>query len=189
MTAAGRFLSMALVATLALAACVTPPVTPPVETPIVPTTVTPTTTPEVTPVTTPPVEEFVATEELKKRTFDEVQAVIDSLDTIIAAGDYARWLDFLTADYVGSRSSEAFLKDASSAAVLKKNNIELKTLGDYFQNVVVRSHLHATLADITFVDATHVKAYTRIQGKLYILYYLVHEDGRWKIGVLPTGET
>lgn len=191
MTAAGRFLAMLGAATLALAACVTPAVTPPVDT-TTPVTVQPTQNPVTQPVDTPPADapkEFVATEDLRKKTFDEVQAVIEALDRIIAASDYDGWLGYLTADYVASRSSAEFLKDASSAAVLKKNGVELKTLKDYFQNVVVRSHLQATLADITFVDATHVKAYTRIQNKLYILYYLVHEDERWKIGVLPTGET
>jgi hypothetical protein len=133
-------------------------------------------------------QEFVATEELKKKTFEEVQAVIVALDRIIAAADYRQWLSFLTAEYVGSRSNAGFLKEASDAAVLKKNGIVLRSLEDYFNDVVVRSHLQGTLNDVTFVDATHVKAYTRIQGTLYILYYLVSEDGRWKIGVPPTGE-
>jgi hypothetical protein len=136
-----------------------------------------------------PEEPFVATEELKKRTFDEVQAVIDDLEAIIASSDYDRWLGYLTADYIASRSSEDFLRSASEAGVLKKAGIELKSLRDYFVNVVVRSHFQATLADITFVDADRVKAYTRVQGTLYILYYLVHEDGRWKIGVQPSGDT
>ncbi len=131
---------------------------------------------------------FVATDELKKKTFDEVQAVIVALDRIIADADYSQWLSFLTTDYVRSRSSPEFLTEASSAAVLQKNGIVLHTMEDYFNIVVVRSHLQGKLNDIMFVDADHVKAYTRIQGKLYILYYLVREDDRWKIGVLPTEE-
>ena len=50
----------------------------------------------------PPAEHFVATEELYKKTFDEVQAVIADLTRIIADGDYSQWLSYLTADYVGS---------------------------------------------------------------------------------------
>jgi hypothetical protein len=133
--------------------------------------------------------QFVATEELKKKTFDEVSQIIDSLDHIIAQSDYETWLGFLTKDYVDSRSSDTFLRQASDSAVLRKSGKVLRTLRDYFENVVVQSRERTTLADITFVDATHVKAYTRIQGTLYILYYLVREDGRWKIGVLPTGES
>jgi len=50
--------------------------------------------------------------------------------------------------------------------------------------VVVRSRLQATLDDITFVDETHVKAITIIQGTEVILYYLVREDGGWKVGIM-----
>lgn len=135
-----------------------------------------------------PKAEFVATEELKRKTFDEVQNVIDALERIIAAGDYDQWLSYLTGDYTRSRSSAAFLAEASKAPVLKRDGIVLMTLKDYFANVVVRSHMEAALDDITFVDETHVKAYTRVQGTSAILYYLVREDGRWKIGVRPSGE-
>ncbi len=132
---------------------------------------------------------FVATDELKKKTFDEVQDVIEALDHIIAQGDYDTWLKFLTADYIESRSSKAFLREASDAPILRKSGTTLGSLKDYFEKVVVQSRQQATLNEITFVDATHVKAYTRIQGSLYILYYLVREDGIWKIGVLPSGES
>jgi hypothetical protein len=132
---------------------------------------------------------FVATEALRKKTFDEVSQVIDDLDGIIARSDFDQWRSYLTDDYARSRGSPDFLAKASSAAVLKKNGIVLKNLKDYFDDVVVRSRQQVTLSDIEFVDATHVKAYTRVQGTLYILYYLVHEDDRWKIGVLPSGES
>lgn len=133
--------------------------------------------------------EFVATEELKKKTFEEVAEVIDALDRIIADGDYSQWLGFLTDEYARSRSSDAFLAAASEAAVLEKNGIVLRTLRDYFDNVVVRSRVQAKLDDIIFVDETHVKAYTRVQGKLYILYYLVRECDWWEIGIPPGGES
>jgi len=134
----------------------------------------------------PSAQEFVATEELYKKTFDEVQAVISELTRIISEDDYAQWLTYLTSDYVGKTGSPAFLDEASQAGVLKKNGIVLTSLQDYFNNVVVRSRLQAKLEDINFVDATHVKAITRIQGAPVILYYLVHEEGRWKVGILPS---
>ncbi len=132
-------------------------------------------------------QEFVATQELYKKTFDEVQATIDTLTKLISAGDYDSWLQYLTADYVQETGSAKSLSDASNSGVLKKNGIVLKNLKDYFNNVVVRSHLQATLSEIQFVDATHVKALTQIQGTSVILYYLVHEGGRWKVGLRPTG--
>ena len=133
----------------------------------------------------PAANQFVATEELYKKTFNEVQDVIAELTRIIAEGDYAQWLTYLTTDYVGRTGSAAFLDEASQAGVLKKNGIVLTSLQDYFNNVVVRSRLQAKLEDINFVDATHVKAVTRIQGAPVILYYLVQEEGRWKVGILP----
>jgi hypothetical protein len=134
----------------------------------------------------PPAEQFVATEELYEKTFNEVQAVIAELTRIIAEGDYSQWLTYLTTDYVRTTSSPAFLDEASQAGILKKNGIVLSSLQDYFDNVVVRSRLQAKLEDINFVDATHVKAITRIQGAPVILYYLVQEEGRWKVGILPS---
>ena len=112
-------------------------------------------------------------------------AVIADLTRIIAEGDYPQWLSYLTADYEGKTGSAAFLEEASQAGVLKKNGIVLTSLRDYFNNVVVRSRQQATLEDINFVDETHVKAIARIQGTPVILYYLVREDGRWKVGILP----
>jgi hypothetical protein len=133
-------------------------------------------------------KEFVASKELYQKTFNEVQAVIAALTKIISERDYAQWLTYLTTDYVSTTGSKEFLAEASQSGVLKKNGIVLKNLEDYFNNVVVRSRLQARLEDINFVDVTHVKAVTRIQGSPVILYYLVQEEGRWKVGILP-GET
>ena len=138
---------------------------------------------------TPPEHDFVASEELYRATFRDVQDVVAAITRIIAAGDYDGWLSYLTEDYVASRSSAEFLADASNAAVLKKNGIVLKSLRDYFSNVVVRSHLQATLDDIQFLDETHVKALALVQGTPVILYYLVQENGRWKIGLKHAGQS
>jgi hypothetical protein len=200
MNAGGRPLGVLVLVALCLASCVThppqntaptvPPATPDQQqtTPDTQPTVPPT-TPEATnpPETGQQAAEFVATEELYKKTFSEVQATIDALTGIIAAADYASWLGYLTADYVQTTGSAAALAQASSSGVLKKSGIVLKSLKDYFDNVVVKSHLQASLSEIQFVDATHVKALTQIQGTSVILYYLVHEGGRWKVGLRPTG--
>ncbi len=131
---------------------------------------------------------YVPTEEQYLKTFHEVQDVIAALTKIIAAGDYDGWTQYLTGEYIASRSSAEFLQDASSAPILKKNGIVLKTLRDYFDNVVVRSRLQATLDDIQFLDETHVKAIGAVQGTPVILYYLVSEGGRWKVGIRGSGD-
>lgn len=132
---------------------------------------------------------FVASEELYRRTFREVQEVVQAITNLVSTGDYDGWLSYLTEEYVTSRSSAAFLADASKAPVLRKNGIVLRDLKDYFNNVVVQSHLQATLDDIQFLDETHVKAIALVQDTPVILYYLVREDGRWKVGLKQAGQS
>jgi hypothetical protein len=190
---------MLVLAVLCLGACLTRPPqngtpTNPPETPdqqqVVPDTQqTVLTPPDATtpPDTAPQGQEFVATKELYQKTFDEVQATIDALTKIIAGADYDGWLGYLTTEYVQATGSASNLAQASNSGVLKKGGVVLKSLKDYFDNVVVASHLQASLSEIQFVDATHVKALTQIQGTSVIFYYLVHEGGRWKVGLRPTG--
>lgn len=131
-------------------------------------------------------KEFVVTPELYNKTFDEVKTVIAALTSLISAQDYEGWRSYLTADYMAQTSDPEFLDKASRSGVLQKSGIVLHTLKDYFENVVVRSRVQAALTDINFVDATHVKALTVVDGRPVILYYLVREDGRWKVGIWPT---
>jgi hypothetical protein len=196
MEAGGRLLGVLLGTAVLAAACASPPARPPRETPAETAAPATTTQPKndtgtaTTPATTtnPGTGEFVASEELYRKTFREVQDVVAAITKIIAAGDYDGWKGYLTEEYVQSRSSAAFLADASNAAVLKKSGIVLKSLRDYFDNVVVRSRLQATLDDIQFLDESHVKAIALVQGTPVILYYLVQENGRWKIGTRAPGD-
>ncbi|HTO21713.1 MAG TPA: hypothetical protein VMQ10_04480 [Spirochaetia bacterium] len=191
MEAAGRLLGV-LLGTAVLAACVSPPARPPKETPA--STQAATTQPSTggTPGTDSSATSgatYVPTEEQYLKTFGEVQEVIAELTKIIAAGDYDGWTGYLTGEYIESRSSPRFLADASNAPILKKNGIVLRSLRDYFDYVVVRSRLQATLDDIQFLDETHVKAIGAVQGTNVILYYLVHEGGRWKVGTRGSGDS
>lgn len=129
-------------------------------------------------------DEFVVTEELYRRTFDEIARVIAELDGIIRERDYDAWVARLSREYIGRTSSREFLDEASKSARLSAGKIVLQSLKDYFVNVVVQSRLLATLDQILFVDAANVKAMTVVSGESYILYWLVREDGRWKIGVV-----
>jgi hypothetical protein len=178
MKAGGRFLVMLVSATLGFGACATEARKEVAET----ADQAPQGAVQGTPATAQP--EFVATEELYRRTFREVQDVISELTRIITEADYDQWLTHLTEGYVKTTGSPAFLADVSRSGVLKKSGIVLHTLKDYFENVVVRSRLQATLDDITFVDEDHVKAITIIQGSEVILYYLVREEGSWKVGIM-----
>jgi hypothetical protein len=183
MITGGRHLVILVLVAPLLFACATRPATTPGD-PVPPEKHTP----QVRPADNPTTTGFVVSEEYYRTTFAEVQDVIAALTRIITAGDFDGWLGYLSEDYVQTTSSPAFLAAASSSGVLKKNGIVLHRLRDYFDNVVVRSRIQATLDDIKFVDATHVKAITEIQGSSVILYYLEREDGRWKVAVLRAGQ-
>jgi hypothetical protein len=183
MEAAGRPFRVLLCAAVLVVSCVSQPtqtVQPPPDQ----------AKPKGNPDTTAPAEgSFVASDELYRKTFREVQEVVQAITNLVSTGDYDGWLSYLTEDYLASRSSTAFLADASKAPVLKKNGIVLRSLRDYFNNVVVQSHLQATLDDIQFIDETHVKAIALVQGTPVILYYLVSEGGRWKVGLKQAGQS
>ena len=166
--------------TLALLSCASEPVPPaPVE------------QPAAAPVTAPvpgtgggePAQEFKVTEEVYQKTFEEIEGVIAELNAIIRARDFARWEKRLTAAYRERTSSPAYLAEVSQSAALKKNGVTLRSLADYFNQVVVPSRSSVKLDELAFVDATHVKAITVIQEEPYILYWLVREDGTWNIGI------
>jgi hypothetical protein len=139
--------------------------------------------------TAPAESAFVASDEMYRTTFREVQEVVAAITRLVSTGDYDGWLSYLTEDYVASRSSKGFLADASRAPVLRKSGIILRNLRDYFNNVVVQSHLQATLDDIQFLDETHVKAIALVQGTPVILYYLVRVNGQWKVGLGQAGQS
>lgn len=130
-----------------------------------------------------PAREFVVTEEVYQRTFEEIEEVIAELNEIIRARDYARWERRLTAAYRDRTSHPDYLAEVSRSAALVKNGIVVRSLEDYFFQVVVPSRSSVKLDQIAFVDATHVKAITVIQGEPCILYWLVREGGTWNIGI------
>jgi hypothetical protein len=127
-------------------------------------------------------EEFVVTEELYSKTFQDVSKLIEELNTIIQAEDYEEWLLYLTDDYKNYYSNPDVLKEQSEKPLLKRYNIRLRTLKDYFIYVVVRSRQTIRLDAIEFIDETHVKATMLIDGTPYILYYLENKGKAWKIG-------
>lgn len=127
---------------------------------------------------------FVVTEELYRRTFDEIAAVIAELDGIIREHDYEAWEAHLSREYIARTGSPEFLAQASKSARLSSQKVVLHTLRDYFVNVVVQSRLQAVLDEIRFVDEANVKAMTVVGHESYILYWLTREDGMWKIGIV-----
>jgi hypothetical protein len=130
-----------------------------------------------------PAENFVVTKEVYQKTFEEIEEVIAELNAIIRARDFVRWEQRLTTAYRERTSSPAYLAEVSQSAALKKNGVTLRSLADYFNQVVVPSRSSVKLDQLAFVDATHVKAITVIQEEPYILYWLVREGETWNIGI------
>ena len=128
-------------------------------------------------------EEFVVTEEIFTKTFEEIEAFINNLNEIIHSKDYETWISFLSEDYIRRTSDQTFLKAQSETPVLQKHNIKLENLRDYFEYVVVPSRSKTQLDDIEFIDEEHVKAISVVNDTRGLLYLLVREDDSWFIGV------
>ncbi len=127
--------------------------------------------------------EFSVSEEEYTRTFDSVETLIEELNGIIKAQDYGKWLTYLTQDYRDKFNNPEVLRQISEEPILKKYNIRLKNLHDYFTNVVVSSRQNARLDEIVFIDSTHIKAHMIIDNVPYLLYLLEKVDGEWKVGI------
>jgi len=126
---------------------------------------------------------FTVTEELYTKTFLDIELFIDNLNKIILSQDYNTWLSFLTDEYKTRYNDPVVLNQISEEPKLKRYNIRLRNLRDYFNYVVVSSRQNVRLDDIVFVDSTHIKALTIIDGVPYLLYLLENVNGEWKIGV------
>jgi hypothetical protein len=128
-------------------------------------------------------EEFVITEKIYSQTLDEIKEFVQVLNQIIENKDFKAWSTYLTTDYIQRTSDPQYLAEQSEKPILKKKNIMLKSLNDYFTYVVVPSRSGAHIDDIEFIDRYHVKAISIIRNTRGLLYLLVLEEDQWKIGV------
>jgi hypothetical protein len=139
--------------------------------------------PQVEPPPEEPAEpgEVEVSEELYVQTFDEVEATIEELNQIIANRNFVLWQDYLTPGYRQTYSNPEVLERSSESAILQRNNIELTSLQDYFNFVVVPSRANARLDDLVFRDEDTVEAIMEVDGQRYLLYLLKKMNNRWKI--------
>ena len=128
-------------------------------------------------------EEFVVTDEVYLKTFDEIEEFIGNLNEIISNEDYETWLTYLSGVYIERTSDTEYLREQSEKPLLKQNNITLRSLQDYFIYVVVPSRTQVTVDEIEFIDENQVKAFAMIKNTRALLYLLVRVDGKWKIGL------
>ncbi len=135
--------------------------------------------------TLPKVEDtrVIITQEDYKKTFEEVERVIDELNSIIKAGDYTRWEQYLTPKFIASVMDPENLKKLNEQPLLKRNRIEIKTLYDYFIYVVVPSRASVRLDDLIFTDEKKVKAFMFVRGDPVLIYQLEKIGETWKISI------
>ncbi len=128
-------------------------------------------------------EDFVISAEMYETTFNEVEAFIAELNEIIADRDFEQWKAYLTEEYLQIHSDPAVLRERSESPVLRRNNIELRSIEDYFSWVVVPSRANARLDDLDFIGTDKVEAIMRVRDQGVILYQLKRVNDRWKIDV------
>ncbi|MFP3960529.1 MAG: hypothetical protein ACLFUX_10200, partial [Spirochaetaceae bacterium] len=116
-----------------------------------------------------------------EQTFDEVEAVIEELNEIIRTRDFDTWQGYLTEAYLEEYSDPDRLAEISDRPILKRNDITLESLEDYFEWVVVPSRQNARLDDLRFLSEDVVEAVMEVGGSQVILYRLRKVDGRWKV--------
>jgi len=131
-----------------------------------------------------PSQPIEVSKEVYAKTFSEVEKVIKDLNTIISNQEYDAWVSYLTPEYRRQMSSPANLDELSSMPLLKRNNIVLSSLQDYFTWVVVPSRSHVRLDDLVFLNENTVDAIMHVRGQSVILYRLEKRNGAWKIGLL-----
>ena len=74
--------------------------------------------------------------EVKELTFADVKRLIQNLNTIIQTKNYELWITNLTADYLEFWSEPETLARLSESPVLRRQNVTLTSLRDYFNYVV-----------------------------------------------------
>ena len=131
-----------------------------------------------------PFDPSTVTQEVKKATFSDAQALVEKLNAIIRARDFAAWETYLTPAYIAYYSDPVVLARLSESPVLSREGIVLKSLNDYFLRVVYQSRQNARLDDIEFVGQNSIIAITiSPRGDRLVLYNLERQNDSWKIGI------
>jgi hypothetical protein len=123
------------------------------------------------------------TQEEYDKTFMEVEAVINELNDTIKAKNMRKWENYLAPGFLGSIMSPRNLADLNEMPLLKRNNIVIRTLKDYFDYVVVPSRANVRLDDLKFTDANRVQAFMSINEENVLIYQLEKAGTDWKISV------
>jgi len=123
-------------------------------------------------------------------TREEVKQFIEKLNQIVRTRNYNAWTGTLSQEYIDLYSSSSKLRELSEEPLMKKANITLRNLNDYFTRVFIPSRnpdrVQIDNIDIEFVTSTKVRAFTTRtnnagQNQREILYNLEKINNDWKI--------
>jgi hypothetical protein len=124
------------------------------------------------------------TQEEYDKTFAEVEGVINDLNTTIKAKNMRKWEGYLTPEFRSSIMSPKNLAELNDTPLLKRNNIKITSLKDYFDYVVVPSRANVRLDDLQFTDQNRIQAFMKISNEENVLIYQLEKiSDTWKISV------
>jgi hypothetical protein len=122
--------------------------------------------------------------ELKQTTFADISVLIETLNTIIRQRDFGRWTGYLTEEYARHYSDPAVLAEMSQEPALKRYNVVLRSMQDFFSYVVYPSRQNMRVDDIEFIDENKVRAITiNSKEERLVLYNLEKIGDTWKIAI------
>ncbi|MDR1627061.1 MAG: hypothetical protein LBT33_11035 [Spirochaetia bacterium] len=126
------------------------------------------------------------TQEEYDKTFAEVEAVIQELNNTIKAKNIRKWESYLTPQFRDSVMSPKNLAELNETPLLKRNNISISSLREYFEIVVAPSRANVRLDDLKFTDAQRVQAFMTIVNKDNVpedilIYQLEKIGNAWKV--------
>ncbi len=120
------------------------------------------------------------TKETFKTTKTELETVVNDLNRVTFSRDYARWLTFLSEDYLKTFSDPAVLAEVSANLPIK--GVQLKSIRDYFNYVFVPSRQNMRVDDIQFVSPTRVYVIMEISPGNPAAIYIIEKFGeQWKL--------
>jgi len=121
--------------------------------------------------------------EVFNKTFSEVEKLIFELNDLIRKRNYDAWVDHLGEEYLQTMSDPRTLREISERPTLKRQNIQLRTLKDYFNSVVVPSRANIRLDDLVFLSETEVEAIMIVGNRRITVYRLIKQGDQWIIGL------
>jgi hypothetical protein len=119
--------------------------------------------------------------EEKEKVREDINVYVHQLNAIIRRKDYNEWLKHLSPDWQNYLASRQNLLQASQAQRIRDSGIVLKSLFDYFINVVYPARQNLRIDDIEFVDENRVKAYMINSGQRLRVYELERSGDTWRI--------